>query len=111
MKSFRDIEHRTVKIDCQVDIEEATVNWYFDGIEILKGYPDWFDKIKEEEDAQQSEAANAPEPLPQRPKKAESMKKDNTDSAKKEVKQEMDPAQMSPRAYFKMMDTKSVNKD
>ena len=68
-------------------------------------------KIKEEEDAQQNDAAGTPEPLPQRPKKAESVKKDTPDSAKKEVKQEMDPAQMSPRAYFKMMDTKSVNKD
>ena len=53
LKSFRDIEHRTVKIDCQVDIEEAIVNWYFDGIEILKGYPDWFDKIREEEDGRE----------------------------------------------------------
>ena len=40
------MEHRTVKIDCQVDIEEADVTWYFEGIEIIKGYPDWFDKIK-----------------------------------------------------------------
>ena len=53
MKSFRDIEHRNVKIDCQVDIEEATVNWFFDGIEILKGYPDWFDKIQECEDGRE----------------------------------------------------------
>ena len=53
LKSFRDIEHRTVKIDCQVDIEEAIVNWYFEGIEILKGYPDWFDKIREEEDGRE----------------------------------------------------------
>ena len=29
-----------------MDIEEADVTWYFEGIEIIKGYPDWFDKIK-----------------------------------------------------------------
>ena len=29
-----------------MDIEEADVTWYFEDIEIIKGYPDWFDHIK-----------------------------------------------------------------
>ncbi len=37
----------------QVDIEEADVTWYFNDIEIIKGYPDWFDHIKMEDDGRE----------------------------------------------------------
>ena len=36
-----------------MDNEECDVHWYYEGIEILKGYPDWFDKIKELEDGRE----------------------------------------------------------
>lgn len=65
-------------------------------------------KLKEEEENSEDAARNA-EPLPQRPRKTESVKKD-TPAAKKDDK-EVDPAQMSPKAYFKMMNTQSENKD
>ena len=53
LKSFREIEHRTCTIACQVDNEDCDVHWYYEGIEILKGYPDWYDKIKEVEDGRE----------------------------------------------------------
>ena len=58
MESSRVIEHSTVKITCQVDFLEATVNWFFEGIEIgiLKGHPNyrkWFEKIRAEEDGRE----------------------------------------------------------
>ena len=36
-----------------MDNEGAVVNWYYEGIEILKGYPEWFDKIQEVEDGRE----------------------------------------------------------
>jgi hypothetical protein len=36
-----------------VDIEEADVTWYFNDIEIIKGYPDWFDHIRMEDDGRE----------------------------------------------------------
>ena len=53
LKSFREIEHRTCTINCQVDIEEADVTWYYQEIEIIKGYPDWFDHIKMVDDGRE----------------------------------------------------------
>ena len=36
-----------------MDNEDCDVHWYYEGIEILKGYPDWHDKIKELEDGRE----------------------------------------------------------
>ena len=47
LKSFREIEHRVCTINCQVDNEDCDVTWFYNEIEIIKGYPDWQDKIKE----------------------------------------------------------------
>ena len=36
-----------------MDIEEADVTWYFNDIEIIKGYPDWFDHMRMEDDGRE----------------------------------------------------------